>query len=37
VAALREAFWADLTCPGGGELNQELGARRVADFLELAS
>jgi succinate dehydrogenase / fumarate reductase flavoprotein subunit len=38
VAALREAFWADLTVPGsGGELNQELErAGRVADFLELA-
>ena len=37
VAALREAFWADLTVPGGsGELNQELErAGRVADFLEL--
>jgi len=37
VAALREAFWADVTVPGGpGELNQELErAGRVADFLEL--
>jgi succinate dehydrogenase / fumarate reductase flavoprotein subunit len=37
VAALREAFWADLTVPGtAGELNQELErAGRVADFLEL--
>jgi succinate dehydrogenase / fumarate reductase flavoprotein subunit len=37
VAALREAFWADLIVPGGsGELNQELErAGRVADFLEL--
>jgi succinate dehydrogenase / fumarate reductase, flavoprotein subunit len=37
VAALREAFWEDLTVPGGGaELNQELErAGRVADFLEL--
>jgi succinate dehydrogenase / fumarate reductase flavoprotein subunit len=38
VAALREAFWEDLTVPGeAGELNQELErAGRVADFLELA-
>jgi succinate dehydrogenase / fumarate reductase flavoprotein subunit len=38
VAALGEAFWAELTVPGGGgELNQELErAGRVADFLELA-
>jgi len=38
VAALREAFWEDLTVPGGAhELNQELErAGRVADFLELA-
>ncbi|HKW90361.1 MAG TPA: fumarate reductase/succinate dehydrogenase flavoprotein subunit, partial [Methylomirabilota bacterium] len=37
VAALREAFWEDVTVPGGGgELNQELErAGRVADFLEL--
>jgi succinate dehydrogenase / fumarate reductase flavoprotein subunit len=37
IAALREAFWADVTVPGGGrELNQELErAGRVADFLEL--
>ena len=37
VAALREAFWQDVTVPGGpGELNQELErAGRVADFLEL--
>jgi len=37
VAALREAFWEDLTVPGGDhELNQELErAGRVADFLEL--
>jgi succinate dehydrogenase / fumarate reductase flavoprotein subunit len=37
VAALREAFWDDVTVPGGpGELNQELErAGRVADFLEL--
>ena len=37
IAALREAFWEDLTVPGGaGELNQELErAGRVADFLEL--
>ena len=37
VAALREAFWQDLTVPGEtGELNQELErAGRVADFLEL--
>src|SRR5882724_10171760 len=37
-AALREAFWEDLTVPGeAGELNQELErAGRVADFLELA-
>jgi succinate dehydrogenase / fumarate reductase, flavoprotein subunit len=37
VAALREAFWADVSVPGGpGELNQELErAGRVADFLEL--
>jgi succinate dehydrogenase / fumarate reductase flavoprotein subunit len=37
VAALREAFWQDLTVPGdAGELNQELErAGRVADFLEL--
>jgi succinate dehydrogenase / fumarate reductase flavoprotein subunit len=37
VAALREAFWADVTVPGGpGELNQELErAGRVADSLEL--
>jgi succinate dehydrogenase / fumarate reductase flavoprotein subunit len=37
VAALREAFWTDLTVPGAtGELNQELErAGRVADFLEL--
>jgi succinate dehydrogenase / fumarate reductase flavoprotein subunit len=38
VAALREAFWEDVTVPGGDhELNQELErAGRVADFLELA-
>jgi succinate dehydrogenase / fumarate reductase flavoprotein subunit len=38
IAALREAFWEDVTVPGGGhELNQELErAGRVADFLELA-
>jgi succinate dehydrogenase / fumarate reductase flavoprotein subunit len=37
VAALREAFWQDVTVPGGpGEMNQELErAGRVADFLEL--
>jgi succinate dehydrogenase / fumarate reductase flavoprotein subunit len=37
VAALREAFWEDLTVPGdAAELNQELErAGRVADFLEL--
>jgi succinate dehydrogenase / fumarate reductase, flavoprotein subunit len=37
VAALREAFWDDVTVPGGGGgLNQELErAGRVADFLEL--
>ena len=37
IAALREAFWEDLTVPGHrGELNQELErAGRVADFLEL--
>ena len=37
VAALREAFWEDMTVPGGdNELNQELErAGRVADFLEL--
>jgi succinate dehydrogenase / fumarate reductase flavoprotein subunit len=37
VASLREAFWDDVTVPGGpGELNQELErAGRVADFLEL--
>ena len=37
IAALREAFWQDVTVPGGaGELNQELErAGRVADFLEL--
>jgi succinate dehydrogenase / fumarate reductase flavoprotein subunit len=37
VAALREAFWDDVTVPGSGsELNQELErAGRVADFLEL--
>ena len=37
MAALREAFWEDLTVPGeAGELNQELErAGRVADFLEL--
>jgi succinate dehydrogenase flavoprotein subunit len=37
VGALQEAFWNDLTVPGGsGELNQELErAGRVADFLEL--
>ncbi len=37
VAALRAAFWDDVTVPGGpGELNQELErAGRVADFLEL--
>jgi succinate dehydrogenase / fumarate reductase flavoprotein subunit len=37
VAALRQAFWEDVTVPGGaGELNQELErAGRVADFLEL--
>jgi succinate dehydrogenase / fumarate reductase flavoprotein subunit len=37
VAALREAFWEDVTVPGDGhELNQELErAGRVADFLEL--
>jgi succinate dehydrogenase / fumarate reductase flavoprotein subunit len=38
VAALREAFWGDLTVPGSAaDLNQELErAGRVADFLELA-
>jgi succinate dehydrogenase / fumarate reductase flavoprotein subunit len=38
VAALREAYWQDLTVPAGAhELNQELErAGRVADFLELA-
>ena len=38
VMDLREAFWDDLTVPGGaGEVNQELErAGRVADFLELA-
>jgi succinate dehydrogenase flavoprotein subunit len=37
VAALRQAFWDDVTVPGSGaELNQELErAGRVADFLEL--
>ena len=37
VAALRQAFWEDVTVPGGdSELNQELErAGRVADFLEL--
>ena len=37
VAALRQAFWEDVTVPGGAaELNQELErAGRVADFLEL--
>jgi succinate dehydrogenase / fumarate reductase flavoprotein subunit len=37
VTALREAFWEDVTVPGGArELNQELErAGRVADFLEL--
>jgi succinate dehydrogenase / fumarate reductase, flavoprotein subunit len=37
IAALREAFWADLAVTGEvGELNQELErAGRVADFLEL--
>ena len=37
IAALREAFWGDVTVPGGpDELNQELErAGRVADFLEL--
>jgi succinate dehydrogenase / fumarate reductase, flavoprotein subunit len=37
VAALRQAFWEDVTVPGeAGELNQELErAGRVADFLEL--
>src|SRR5881296_2647202 len=37
VAALREAFWEDVTVPGGDrELNQSLErAGRVADFLEL--
>jgi succinate dehydrogenase flavoprotein subunit len=37
IAALREAFWGDVTVPGGSdELNQELErAGRVADFLEL--
>jgi succinate dehydrogenase / fumarate reductase flavoprotein subunit len=37
VASLREAFWEDVTVPGGpAELNQELErAGRVADFLEL--
>jgi succinate dehydrogenase / fumarate reductase flavoprotein subunit len=37
VAGLREAFWEDVTVPGGRhELNQELErAGRVADFLEL--
>ena len=37
IAALREAFWADLAVTGeAGELNQELErAGRVADFLEL--
>jgi succinate dehydrogenase / fumarate reductase flavoprotein subunit len=37
IAALREAFWEDVSVPGsGGELNQELErAGRVADFLEL--
>ena len=37
IAELREAFWRDVTVPGGaGELNQELErAGRVADFLEL--
>jgi succinate dehydrogenase / fumarate reductase flavoprotein subunit len=37
VAALREAFWEDVTVPAGArELNQELErAGRVADFLEL--
>jgi succinate dehydrogenase / fumarate reductase flavoprotein subunit len=37
IAALREAFWADLSVTGeAGELNQELErAGRVADFLEL--
>jgi succinate dehydrogenase flavoprotein subunit len=36
VAALREAFWDDVSVPGGGDLNQELErAGRVADFLEL--
>jgi succinate dehydrogenase / fumarate reductase flavoprotein subunit len=37
VAALREAFWDDVTVPGdAAELNQELErAGRVADFLEL--
>ena len=37
IAALREAFWDDVTCPAAAhELNQELErAGRVADFLEL--
>jgi succinate dehydrogenase / fumarate reductase flavoprotein subunit len=38
LPALREAFWEEVTVPGGeGHLNQELEkAGRVADFLELA-